>query len=263
MKRVMWKIGMTEHALIVCRDDDLIGLAPDVFHVVTLRGDSTDKPALPDEFNEGRVLATLTLLNTGKGSAFDRIAPAQRCERETLRSGRSVIRESAHKKTLLTEVLRAIEGLGGSAHVPLYREYARRMTELVDELVLNALFNANPRLRGTDRGAPFLLAKREEVIVRWRADVHTFCVSVSDPFGTLDRDTVLRYLGDRDKTRSFVGDPSAGLGLRIVFDRSHTFVLEVEPGVCTEVVCHASFEKKLRDFDVHERCLHFYLRAAE
>lgn len=144
------------------------------------------------------------------------------------------------------------------AHDVRASEYARKATELVDELILNAVFGANPRMRGMQRGHPFVLPDNEAVVVRWRRDDQLLGVSVSDPFGALRFPTLLSHLDAAALQGDVALKASAGLGLRMAFDRSHALFVEVDEGARTEIVAFLRLEKTFREFEKRARSLHFF-----
>ena len=80
--------------------------------------------------------------------------------------------------------------------------------------------------------------------IRYAATETGFAVSVRDRFGRLDKATVLRYidkcLHSPDQIdRKVYG---AGLGIYLIANAATRFVLNVAPGMATEVIC--SFDRK-------------------
>jgi len=116
---------------------------------------------------------------------------------------------------------------------------------LVDELCTNAVWDApvdaegQPRYADKSRAQPVALAPNEYVTVRYGSDGNLFGVSVSDNFGRLDQDLAVRYIrkcfrhNDQQVSKSAGG---AGLGLYMAFNSVSSFVINVDPGVRTEVI---------------------------
>jgi hypothetical protein len=136
-------------------------------------------------------------------------------------------------------------------------EYARKAVEIVDELILNAVFAANPRMQGLRRGHPFVLPHEEAVVVKWRREDNFLGLSVSDPFGGLRFPTLLSHLNAGALKGDVALKASAGLGLRMAFDRSHALFVDVDTGTRTEVVAFLHLEKTFREFDKRLRSLSF------
>ena len=164
------------------------------------------------------------------------------------------------KRSALERVEKSVSHLGNGAEEKRFQEYARRVSELVDELVLNAIFDANPAMRDVSRSLDFSLLQSEAVQVRWGFDGEVFAVSVRDYFGNLSKETIIEYLAEGHNSEKFWQDrKSAGLGFRLVFERMHQFIVNVEPGKMTEIICLLRFEKRFRDFDSRLKSFHYFV----
>jgi light-regulated signal transduction histidine kinase (bacteriophytochrome) len=142
------------------------------------------------------------------------------------------------------------------------REYSRRLTECCDELVLNSIFNANPRLRLMDRRLPYVLNREESVRVSWSWHDLTFALKVQDSFGTLQRSDFFGHLLETKRKQRMSDSHSAGLGLRLVQERVHHLHAHVVPGVRTEVAFWVTFSQNWCDLEKRSRSLHFHISEA-
>ena len=117
--------------------------------------------------------------------------------------------------------------------------------QCVDELVMNALFDAPVDEHGTRLFADVPPRKRVRlrttrvVAVEWACTADLFAIAVRDTFGSLERATVLRHLrgglaGQGPSTSRLGG---AGLGLYLVASAANELAFRVVPGTSTEVVC--------------------------
>jgi hypothetical protein len=124
------------------------------------------------------------------------------------------------------------------------RKYREAIEQSVDEMLMNALYDAPI----DDQGQPIFseiptktrisLRVEQKVVVQYACDGKQFAVSVRDAFGTLERATVLRYLykclhSEQQIDRKTGG---AGLGLYLMASTSTRLYFNVLPGVATEVV---------------------------
>ncbi|NBO38237.1 hypothetical protein EBU99_06615 [bacterium] len=148
--------------------------------------------------------------------------------------------------------------LGGNIENNRFQEYARRISEMMDELILNAVFDANYRYKGQPHRTDFALDQTDMVTVKWAFDGEQFALSVSDRFGRLKKDTILRYLDTTLDLGDVDGRKSGGLGIKFVFERLHQFVVNVHSDLMTEVVCLLRFERRLKDFDARPRSFHYF-----
>lgn len=125
------------------------------------------------------------------------------------------------------------------------RKYREHIEQCVDEMLMNALYDAPVDAEGKQLFADvptktrISLRMEQKAVVQYACDGERFSVSVRDGFGTLDRNTVLRYLhkclhSDQQIDRKTGG---AGLGLYIIANATTVFMYNVLPGVATECVC--------------------------
>jgi hypothetical protein len=125
------------------------------------------------------------------------------------------------------------------------RKYRESIEQCVDEMLMNALYDAPV----DDQGKPIFseiptktrisLRVEQKVVVQYACDGTQFAVAVRDAFGTLERSTVLRYLhkclhNEQQIDRKAGG---AGLGLYLMTNSSTTVYFNVLPGVATEALC--------------------------
>jgi hypothetical protein len=130
------------------------------------------------------------------------------------------------------------------------RKYRESIEQCLDEMLMNALYDAPV----DDQGRPIFseiptktrisLRVEQKVVVQYACDGKQFVVGVRDAFGTLDRDTVLRYLhkclhNEQQIDRKTGG---AGLGLYLITNSSTGVYFNVLPGVATEAVCTFDLE---------------------
>jgi hypothetical protein len=125
------------------------------------------------------------------------------------------------------------------------RKYRESIEQCVDEMLMNALYDApvdeqgKPIFSDIPTKTRISLRLEQKVVVQFACDGHRFAVSVRDAFGTLERNTVLRYLhkclhAEQQIDRKVGG---AGLGLYLMVNSSTTVFFNVLPGVATEAVC--------------------------
>jgi hypothetical protein len=127
------------------------------------------------------------------------------------------------------------------------RKYREAIEQCVDEMLMNALYDAPVDEQGKQifseipTKTRISLRVEQKVVVQYACDGHQFVVSVRDAFGTLERNTVLKYLykclhapADQQIDRKAGG---AGLGLYLMVNSATTVMFNVLPGVATEAVC--------------------------
>jgi hypothetical protein len=154
------------------------------------------------------------------------------------------LREYKGRTAAIDEVLAYAEKIGVRRHV------RTAIGSVCEELLMNALYDApvdergNPLFAEVDIKARLAQLSPRPVSIRYAATDTGFAVSVRDRFGRLDKATVLRYIdkclnSPQQIDRKVYG---AGLGIYLIANASTQFVLNVAPGIATEVVC--TFDRK-------------------
>lgn len=152
-----------------------------------------------------------------------------------------------HERILSSEdKMRSIDSLETFLQrVDCYRGLIHFITTVADELLMNAIFDAPRDISGKakyaerDRRDPLVLMSNEAVDFRFASDGRYVALSISDSFGELNRDVVIRYLSQGIK-----GAPAqieqkrggAGLGLHMVFQSVTQLVFNIQSKMRTEVV---------------------------
>jgi hypothetical protein len=108
-----------------------------------------------------------------------------------------------------------------------------------DELLSNAVHNAPVDERGTRyraelaRDQEIKLDERHQVTLRWGCDSRYLAIEVTDRFGSLARDTILRAMMQSDVKDSGGG---AGMGITLTYRSCDHLVFNLAPGRRTEVI---------------------------
>ncbi len=132
-----------------------------------------------------------------------------------------------------------------AASMGVRRKYRESIEQVTDELLMNALYDAPVDASGNQLFADvptktrISLRMEQKAVVQYSCDGTTFAISVRDSFGTLQRNTVLKYLhkclyADQQIDRKAGG---AGLGLYIMANATTQLIFNSLPGVATEVIC--------------------------
>ena len=154
-------------------------------------------------------------------------------------------------------------------HIDCHGTIIPAISLVADELLMNAIFNApiegGVRKYSTiDRSHPLVLGPAEQVRFRYACDGKYVAVSVSDNFGSLDREVVIRYLeqafiGKRAQIEQKQG--GAGIGLYLVFNSITQLVFNIEEDQQTEVIAMFYIRSGARTFRTSGRSLNlFFLR---
>lgn len=162
------------------------------------------------------------------------------------------------KRAAINDLYSYIENLGDPGYNHPYTEYARRVSEMADELLINAIFDANPRFRDVDRSLPFSLDARESIEVSWGYDGEFFGVSVRDPFGRFACDTILKYVAARRTKDHMLEASSGGLGLKLIFEKAHRVVTNVQAENATEVIALVRFDARMLEFERRKKSFYYF-----
>lgn len=164
------------------------------------------------------------------------------------------------------EKSQAIAAIGDFAQaMGVRRKYREQIDQCIDEMLMNALYDAPVGEDGKPLFADVPVRERvglkvnEKAMVQYACDGERFAVSVRDAFGSLGKKTVLAYLekclhasGAEQIDRKAGG---AGLGLYLIANSATEITFHIFSGTATEVVCCfnlSSARSQLRAFGVFE-----------
>jgi CheY-like chemotaxis protein len=145
----------------------------------------------------------------------------------------TILTRASQRAQLVGELAEQLRARGQSARV------ASIAMLVADELISNAVHNAPVDDRGEHyradlaRDAELELDDRHQVTLRWGCDGRYVAIEVSDPFGSLERDRVLRALAGSDVKDQGGG---AGMGIALTYRSSDHLVFNLAPGKRTEVI---------------------------
>jgi hypothetical protein len=124
------------------------------------------------------------------------------------------------------------------------RKYREGIEQSIDELLMNALYDApvdqggKPVFAEVPTKSRLSLRLEQKALVQYACDGDTFAVSVRDPYGTLTKETVVKFLDKclhaSEQIDRKVG--GAGLGFYIVVNAASQVAINTYPGVATECV---------------------------
>lgn len=137
---------------------------------------------------------------------------------------------------------------------------------VADELLMNAIFDAprdehgNAKYHNHDRGH-LELEPHEAVKLRYCCDGRYVALSVTDPFGSLDRAVMLKYLNRCLGTPVAMEEreAGAGLGLYIVFNSITQLAFNIQAGQATEVVALFYIRAGPRAFNQSGKSLNIFV----
>jgi len=140
---------------------------------------------------------------------------------------------SAERAALVAQLAASLRAQGQSARV------ASMAMLVADELLSNAVHNApvdsagGHYRRDLPRDSDLPLDDKHAVRLRWGCDARYLAIEVTDRFGSLDRDTILRSLAKSDVRDSGGG---AGMGIALAYRSCDHLVFNLSPGARTEII---------------------------
>lgn len=148
------------------------------------------------------------------------------------------------------------------------RPMVARVESVVDELLMNAMYDAPAAARGEVPQLPTDVLERvaAPARLRWASDGRHFAVSVEDRFGALVKGAIVDHLqrarAERGRPRGTGEAGGAGLGLYFIVSSVTRFIANVDPGHRTEVIGLFDLRQAGRDGDACARSLHVFARAS-
>lgn len=172
------------------------------------------------------------------------------------------IRDSRLKQDYIQEVATYAVTLGCNERV------VELVETVADELITNAIYNAprdaggEPKYARRSRREPVELAENEAGLLEFACDGDYIAISQVDPFGSLTQDTVVNYLN-----RCLVKGPEqlseasggAGIGLFRVFQSLSKFIINIDPGKRTEVICLLDLRLTMKRFRQAAKSFHIFI----
>jgi hypothetical protein len=172
------------------------------------------------------------------------------------------IRDSRLKQDYIHEVATYAQTLGCNERV------VELVETVADELITNAIYNAprtkegEPKYQRRSRREPVELADNEVGHLEFACDGDYIAISQIDPFGALTQDTVVSYLNRcLVKGPEQISDASggAGIGLYRVFQSLSKFIINVDPGKRTEVICLLDLRLTMKRFRQSPKSFHIFI----
>ncbi len=178
---------------------------------------------------------------------------------------RVTVRDSRSKGQYVREVSALARRLGCSERV------VELVETVVDELCTNAVFNAprdaggQPRYAHLNRRQAVTLGDAEAATLTYGFDGRYFGVALRDPFGALDRETVVTYLNRclKQTPDRQPGAGGAGMGLFRAYRALSKLIFGIRPGACTEVIGLIDLRQSFKRFKGQPKSLHFFIEEAE
>jgi len=132
---------------------------------------------------------------------------------------------------------------------PTFAQYA---VEIQEELLMNAIWDANPKHEKSSRTIPIDLDDSEKVRLEWGFNGKDLAISVRDNFGRLNPKIMSKYVkfifktGTQESHQLGERDVSAGLGMYMILQRANILSVFISQGKVTDVGVVICITKKKR-----------------
>jgi hypothetical protein len=135
--------------------------------------------------------------------------------------------------------------------------YPKYMGDIVDEFLMNAIWDAHPVRRSIDRSVQPSLDEGEHIDIECLCDGYNLTLSVTDYHGSFPSSAFakpIRYaLGFKDEPQLNEGPGGAGLGLLMTLQKVAALSIEVEAGHVTRSVAVLRGDQPLREMQRRPR----------
>ncbi len=138
------------------------------------------------------------------------------------------------------------------------------MITAASELLTNAFYNGPRDTQGkalvADRKVKFALPNHHFIKFSFGKVDEYFWMSVSDNFGTLDRNTLINAMNRAatERTAKIEGVGGAGLGLIMLFEWASEIGFQLTEGISTTVACRFKMVRRQKEFDAEPSVFHVF-----
>lgn len=148
---------------------------------------------------------------------------------------RAELRQSAERHDTIAQGLAFVRGMLGGSLCPRWSTFEDHLMTSLEELFMNAIWDASPARAQVDRREPVILPAEEAVTLDIWCDAHYVMASVTDRIGSLKLGGLLNLkkfcIGPKRVRILNESGPGAGIGLYMAAQRSLALAFELDPGV--------------------------------
>jgi hypothetical protein len=142
--------------------------------------------------------------------------------------------------------------------------YSKILGDIVDEFLMNAIWDACPSRSHIDRTHAIALNDNEKIELNCLFDGINFILTVSDKFGTFQGEGIAKYIrfgvGYKETDVAKEGSPGAGLGIFMVLQKIGVLIFEVYKGKLTKATVIARGDQSIRDVQKKPKTVLFFER---
>ena len=142
--------------------------------------------------------------------------------------------------------------------------YSKILGDIVDEFLMNAIWDACPERNQLDRTQSVALADHERIDLNCLFDGVNFVLTVTDKFGSFNGEGIAKYirfgLGYKESENVKEGTPGAGLGVFMILQKIGILIFEVYKGKLTRATVIARGDQSIRDAQKKPKTVLFFER---
>ncbi|APJ03771.1 hypothetical protein [Silvanigrella aquatica] len=184
---------------------------------------------------------------------------------ENVPSFMHVLSNSSERATIQTKVTEFFseEMQKNNSHlVAGTSSYPKIFGDVVDEFLMNAIWDACPTRNTIDRTQPVALPENERIDLNCLFDGLNLVLTVSDKFGTFQSKGITKYirhaLGFKENEAVKEGTPGAGLGLFMILQKIGILIFEVYQGKITRATIIARGDHSIREVQKKPKTVLFF-----
>ncbi len=140
--------------------------------------------------------------------------------------------------------------------------YAKNLSDVLEEFLMNAIWDANPKYNLIDRSQTIELKEEERINIFCLFDGTNLIISVTDLFGSFTPGAIEKHiqflLKVEEKHTINEASAGAGIGLLMILKKIGILIFEVEKGKTTRATAIARGDQPFRDMQKNPRTLLFY-----
>jgi hypothetical protein len=172
-----------------------------------------------------------------------------------------ILENSAERGAILNQVEAFIVDNLALERTNASKIYAQRIVSTLDEMMLNAIFGANPELENVDRAQSWPLIGKAQVKVNCAFYENTFVIGVQDNFGSLEKPSIVKHVCD-DVSKGITQRRSGGLGTRLAYEGSTSMLYQVSPQNYTSAFLVVRAVASQKQFKSNPKSIGFFSRAS-
>lgn len=140
--------------------------------------------------------------------------------------------------------------------------YSKILGDVLDEFLMNAIWDACPSRNNLDRSQAIKLNDHEKIELNCLCDGKNFILSVSDQYGTFKGESISKYirygLGYKEPELVKNSTPGAGIGIFMILQKIGILIFEVYKGKLTMASVITRGDQSIREVQKKPKTILFF-----